>query len=305
MSPNGRPEGESAPKRASAEVNPVSRDAPPYGPNPWQQAHWDARAAANFICGGMGSGLVAVAAISGAQGTSQAASLVVGVVLVAVGLASVFAELGRPLRAANVIRNPRTSWMSREALVAPAMIACALAAAAGHAALAYVAAALALAFVYCQGRMLHAARGIPAWRAPLVPALLVTTGLAEGAGLFLVVAAAFGARAAWPLGLLAVLVVARWLVFRRYRASLGAALAPRAAAALDGSGRWLAWMGTVAPLALAVAAVPASGASTWLAATAGLAAAFAGAALKRTLMLAAGHNQGFAIAHLPVRGARS
>jgi phenylacetyl-CoA:acceptor oxidoreductase subunit 2 len=281
----------------------MSRVAPSFGPHPWQQAHWDARAAANFVCGGMGSGLVAAAALSGARGAALAAPMIVGVALIALGLASVFAELGRPWRAANVIRNPRTSWMSREALVAPLLVASALAASLGYAPFAYVAAALALAFVYCQGRMVRAAQGIPAWRAPLVPSLFVVTALAEGAGLWWLVAAFSGASAPWLLGLLGLLVVARALVFRRYRDSLAPSLDRRAAAALDRTGRLLVWAGTAAPLALAAAAALAS--SAWPAAAAGFLAALAGAHFKATLMLAAGHNQGFAIAHLPVRGVRT
>jgi phenylacetyl-CoA:acceptor oxidoreductase subunit 2 len=282
----------------------MSRGDPSYGPNPWQQAHWDVRAAANFVCGGMGSGLVVAAALSGARGTALAAPMLAGTALVALGLASVFAELGRPLRAANVIRNPRTSWMSREALVAPLLVASALAAAFGLPALAPVAAALALVFVYCQGRMVHAAKGIPAWRAPLVPALFVATGLAEGFGLWWLVAAFTGVVAPpWLLGMFGLLVVVRLALFRHYRRTL--ALAPRAAAALDRAGRLLLWAGTAAPLACGAAAAAAPGASAWLAAAGGLLAAVAGAHFKGTLMLAAGHNQGFAIAHLPVRGTSS
>lgn len=281
----------------------MSRDAPTYGPDPWQQAHWDARAAANFVCGGMGAGLVVAAALSGARGTALAAPMVAGALLIALGLASVFAELGRPLRAANVVRNPRTSWMSREALVAPFLVASAIAAAVGFADMAYVAAALALLFVYFQGRMVKSARGIPAWRAPLIPALFVVTGVAEGTGLWWLIAAVAGSPVPWLLGVLAVAVVARLALFRRYRRSLADTLAPRAAVALDRTGRVLLWAGTVAPLVLCAAAAPQS--SAWLAAAGGLLAAVAGAHFKGTLMLAAGYNQGFTIAHLPVRGART
>jgi phenylacetyl-CoA:acceptor oxidoreductase subunit 2 len=89
----------------------MSRGDPSYGPNPWQQAHWDVRAAANFVCGGMGGGLVVAAALSGARGTALAAPMLAGTALVALGLASVFAELGRPLRAARPRdRRWRTAW---------------------------------------------------------------------------------------------------------------------------------------------------------------------------------------------------
>ena len=49
----------------------------------------------------------------------------------------------------------------------------------------WLAAALALVFVYCQARILQAAKGIPAWREPLLVPLIVITGVTEGAGLFL------------------------------------------------------------------------------------------------------------------------
>jgi phenylacetyl-CoA:acceptor oxidoreductase subunit 2 len=282
----------------------MSRAAAPYGPNPWQQRHWDARAAANFVCGGMGSGLIVAAALAGAAGPALAAPMVAGIALIALGLASVFAELGRPLRAANVVINPRTSWMSREALVAPLLLGCALAAAAGYAALAYAAAALALVFVYCQGRMVHASRGIPAWRAAGVPVLFVATGLAEGFGLWHVVAAFTATRIPWLAAALAVLLIVRIVLFRDYRRRLGKALHRDAAAALDRAGRALLWAGTLVPLALLAAAAVLPGA-LWLAAAAGLLAAAAGAWLKATLMLRAGHNQGFALPHMPVRGVAS
>jgi phenylacetyl-CoA:acceptor oxidoreductase subunit 2 len=63
--------------------------------------------------------------------------------------------------------------------------------------------------------------------------------------------------------------------------------------------------GTAVPLALVallVAGAVGSGQVTIVAALAGLAAAFAGAYLKFTLVTRAGFNQGFVLAHLPVRG---
>jgi phenylacetyl-CoA:acceptor oxidoreductase 26-kDa subunit len=67
----------------------------------------------------------------------------------------------------------------------------------------------------------------------------------------------------------------------------------------------LAGTRAAAPLAFGAAAAASPGASAWLAAAGGLLAAVAGAHFKGTLVLAAGHNQGFAIAHLPVRGTSS
>src|SRR4051812_7000373 len=87
-----------------------------YGPNPWQQAHWDCRAAGNFICGGAGSGLLVFSVLSGVRGLTGQLLMLAGLALVGLGLFSVWLEIGRPLRAANVFFNLRLSWMSREAL---------------------------------------------------------------------------------------------------------------------------------------------------------------------------------------------
>ena len=39
-----------------------------YGPKPWHQTSWDARAAANFMAGGTGSGLAVAGAIQAFPG---------------------------------------------------------------------------------------------------------------------------------------------------------------------------------------------------------------------------------------------
>ena len=46
---------------------------PNNGPEPWQQRSWDWRAAGNFIGGGVGTGLIVFAALSGAGGSALAA----------------------------------------------------------------------------------------------------------------------------------------------------------------------------------------------------------------------------------------
>ncbi len=95
-----------------------------FGPNPWQQQSWDWRAAGNFICGGVGGGLIVCAVLLDAPH----GLLLWGAVLVGLGLGSVWLEIGRPWRAMHVYLNPRTSWMSREAIVAPLLFAAVLAA---------------------------------------------------------------------------------------------------------------------------------------------------------------------------------
>jgi phenylacetyl-CoA:acceptor oxidoreductase subunit 2 len=279
-----------------------------FGPNPWQQTSWDARAAGNFIGGGAGSGLIVFTAVSGAQGPGAAALLLVGLALVGLGLTCVWAELGRPLRALHVFFNARTSWMTRESMAATTLFPVGAAAAAaayyGLPALAWMAAAVALCFVYCQARMLQAARGIVAWREPRSVALLLATGLAEGAGLFWLAHPWHGQGSAWSALLFAALLLVRFGVWSAYRQRLTGSAAKRALRALDRAGRVLLIGGTALPLALLAAAIGLGLAPEALTAIAGLASALAGAYLKFVLITRAGYNQGFALRELPVRGAR-
>ncbi len=279
----------------------------PYGRNPWHQTSWDARAAGNFVFGGAGSGLVVFTVASGATGASQFALLLAGLVLVGLGLFCVSLETGRPLRALNVFINPRTSWMSREAIVAALLMPAGAAALFVDPAFAWLAAAFALAFVWCQANIVRAARGIPAWREPLVVPLFVATALAEGAGVFFAASPLTRSGTSWPVALFGLLVVLRLFVWLAYRKRLAGRVDARADGALDRAGAWLQYAGTLAPLAmLALIATGAAGpeAIVPLAATAGALAALAGSYFKYALITRAGFNQGFAIAHLPVRGVR-
>lgn len=250
------------------------------------QSHWDARAAANFILGGAGAGLMIAAVLPGAQSPYPTA---LSLALVAAGLGAVWLEIGRKLRALNVLFNPFSSWMSRESYAALALFAL------GAAAMAWPraqwgigAACIALVFVWCQARLVRAAKGIPAWRAPEVVPLIVTTGLAEGAGLYLF----FSATPA-SMTLFSLAVLARLLAWSRYRAAVRS---PE----LEPAGKALVQIGTVAALALALAGAlhPA------LAMLAGAAAVATGWRIKYVLVTRAAYNQGFALPCLPVRGTR-
>ncbi|HEY1436551.1 MAG TPA: phenylacetyl-CoA:acceptor oxidoreductase [Casimicrobiaceae bacterium] len=275
-----------------------------HGPHPWQQTSWDARAAGNFIGGGMGGSLIVFTALFAATGPALSALLLAGLGLVGLGLLCVASELGRPLRAIRVLRNPRTSWMARESWTALLLFPVGLIAAAGVADIAWIASALALVFVYCQARMLQAAKGIPAWREPLLLPLLVTTALAEGGGVFLLTAPFHHFATGATVILFSALVVARFVIWVAYRRRLGGSAAPGARTALDAAGRVLMFAGTLLPLVLAAAAAFAGGLALPIAALAGLLAALAGAWVKLLIVTRAGFNQGFALAHLPVRGVR-
>jgi phenylacetyl-CoA:acceptor oxidoreductase 26-kDa subunit len=276
-----------------------------YGPNPWQQAHWDWRAAGNFICGGAGSGLLAFSMLSGMGGPTAVMLLWVGLGLVALGLVCVWLEIGRPLRASNVFFNLRGSWMSREALAAVFVFGFGLGLAAGVSAWAVPLALCALSFLYCQGRILQAARGIPAWREPLTVPLLVVSGLAEGAGCFWLVAAWLQAPQVPSIALFVLLVLGRWMVWLAWRRRIAATAAARALAEIDRAGRGLQWIGTALPVALAGLAgsgVVSGAVAALLLTGAGLAVFVSGARFKFNLITRAAFNQGFTLPRLPVRG---
>ncbi len=273
-----------------------------YGPNPWQQAHWDWRAAGNFICGGAGSGLLVFAALAGVDGLAGTLLVLAGLGLVGLGLLCVWLEIGRPWRAINVFRRPGASWMTREAMVSVLLFGLGLGVAAGLRTWAPLLMFAALGFVYCQGRIVQAGKGIPLWREPLTVWLLVATGLVEGAGLFWLSAVPPARGAALLPLLFAALVVARWLLWRTWRARVAPGAVPQALAAIDGPGRAIEWLGGVAPLVLALVAAAGLPWAPQLLALAGAMAAGTGVMFKFTLITRAAFNQGFRLDRLPVRG---
>jgi phenylacetyl-CoA:acceptor oxidoreductase subunit 2 len=277
-----------------------------FGPRPWIQLHWDVRAALNFVLGGTGAGFTAFAAFAPlAEGLNRAA-LLLGLALVAGGLASVWLEIGRKLRAVHVFFNPFTSWMTRESFVAALLFGCGLAAVALQSPrLAAAAAAAALGFVYCQGRILRASKGIPAWREPTITWLIFWTAIAEGAGLFLVFATLTGSGIPRPVvGALALAVVARSVGWSVYRSRVEGQLVPQARAALEPAGKQLYQLGAVVPLVLLLAGIAIEGFAPAAAALAGIAALATGWRFKFVLVLRASFNQGFALPRVPARGGR-
>ena len=276
-----------------------------YGPKPWHQSNWDFRAALNFMFGGTGAGLLVVVAFSGLAGDALRAEIVLGMALIGAGLISVWFEIGRPLRAINVGFNPFTSWMTRESFAAGAVFALGLFAAwLGNPALAQAAALAALVFAYCQGRMLRAAKGIPAWRVPALAWLNFTTALAEGAGLFVVLATLFDTPAKGVLAYFSLALVARGLAWSIYRGSVAKSAARPALAALDRAGKILIQFGTIAPLALLLLGLFAADIARIALLLAGVGALATGWQFKFVLITRAAYNQGFALPHLPVRGTR-
>ncbi|MBK6322822.1 DmsC/YnfH family molybdoenzyme membrane anchor subunit [Candidatus Aalborgicola defluviihabitans] len=271
------------------------------------QTNWDWRAAGNFICGGSGCSLLIFAAVFSGAEVAYRPFGISGLLLIALGLFSVALEIGRPFRSLNVFRHVHTSWMTREAMVAGPLFMCgAMAVWTGSALWIWLTALLAFSFLYCQARMVYAAKGVPAWRARRTGPLFFVTGLTEGAGLLVLGAVLLGARSpvTGVVVVLALLIIARALLWRSYRAELGDSAAPKQTlAALDSIdfafvkiGHWVA----LALLLLSLA-MPSMG-GAWLAAAAGLLAASGGWLLKYTVIVPAAFLQGYALPRLPVRG---
>jgi phenylacetyl-CoA:acceptor oxidoreductase subunit 2 len=275
-----------------------------YGPRPWIQLHWDVRAALNFILGGTGGGFLLFAAFVPLAPRLAQGALLLGLALVAAGLTSVWMEIGRKLRALHVFFNPFTSWMTRESFLAVLLFASGLSAAwFASAQLAALTALVAVGFIYCQGRMLRASKGIPAWREPTITWLIFWTAVAEGAGLFLVFTALAGMTVPTLAGgSLVLAVVARGVAWSVYRRRVEADLVPKARAALEPAGKQLYQLGAIVPLALLLTGGAIEGFATAAAVLAGIAALAAGWRFKFVLLVRASYNQGFALPQVPVRG---
>ena len=275
------------------------------GVSPWLQSHWDVRAVGNFVGGGTGAGFLIALAAAVWSGDGNPVACLLGLALVAFGLTCVWLEIGRPWRFINVFFHPQTSWMTREGLVAMPLMAAGLAAAWLYSPpWMTIVAPLAAAYLYCQARLMQASKGIPAWRHPLVPPLIISSGLTEGAGLLLAIAPLVEGVPQWlPMALLAVLA-ARAESWRRYRARIRAGDGPvRAALALDEAAITMLWAGHAAPAALLVAGLadPVLAGITGMAA--GLLALGAGWYMKFVIVTRAAFNQGFALTMAPRRGA--
>ena len=303
--PNATPGRDPAPKDIEDEM--MSDPANPLVGA--RQMFWDYRAAMNFIMGGMSSGLVVMATIGHfAAGLSTEALLYFNVAAgigMGIGLFFVFLEIGRKMRFWRALMRPQSSWMTREtyavAVFYPALLADLLW---PGAALHLVVALSALAFLYCQARILHAAKGIPAWRVGIMPAMLVMTGLLEGVGLLGIAKGVASWQFETSMVFIAtggvLLALGNMLIWRSYLAfAQRDGVPPLARAELQKLTPALRLVGHVAPMFLfAFAAVF----SQSLFIIAGLAAVSGGAMWKFTVITRACHQQGFAMPKMPQRG---
>ncbi len=276
-----------------------------FGPRPWHQENWDFRAALNFMFGGTGAGLLLLTAFSDVAAERARIELLLALAFIGAGLISVWFELGRPLRAPHVGYNPHTSWMTRESYAAGVVFPLGLLAVwFGNSGLALGAALAVIVFVYCQGRMLRAAKGIPAWREPAIVWLVVTTGLSEGAGVYFVLGTLFDRPGNGALAYFLLALIARGLAWSMYRGGVAKSAVRPALAVLDRAGKILVQFGTIGPLALLLLALLVEDSARIAVFLAGVGALVAGWQFKFALITRAAYNQGFSLPHLPVRGSR-
>lgn len=265
------------------------------------QRYWDLRAAGNFSFGGTGSGLVLAAAFALAIGPSSALAVAAGLGLIALGLFCVWLEIGRPWRPINVFFNPRTSWMTREAMLVPPLMAGGAAALIVDFRFLALASLFAAGFLYCQSRMLQASRGIPAWCQKEIVPLIIATGLAEGSGAYLVIAD----RSKTMIAAALLAGIVREIVRELYRRGLIGAKAPAGTLAWFKSREervlTAARLVSIICLALALGGFVA-GWTPILVMIGGLLAVLTGWGLKVMLITRAAFTRGHVITHTPTRG---
>ncbi len=276
------------------------------------QKFWDWRAAMNWIFGGFGTGLAIAACLGlwlGAVPERVMPQLLfASAALVATGLGFVFLKIGRQLRFWRAASRPHTSWMSRELYAVLVFFPAVLWGLLAPGRLAFTVAALAAAaFLACQAMILYKARGIPAWRAPLMPWMLIATGLLEGFGALAIATALLGsAGLALSAGgiVLGAFVNAR--LWRAYRSNAKAdGIPPLARGVLRDASLPLAVIGHAAPIVLVLAAWQLPAMAIGLVSVAGAAALAGGALWKFTVVVRASYTQGFKLSHMPQRGSGS
>ena len=272
---------------------------------PWHQTPWDWRAAIQFISGGTGSGLIAFTALAAWVDPAWLwRTGLVGMGFICLGLLAVFIKLGRRWRAFLAIMNPFTSWLTREALLAPVLLGLEfLAVVLMNQFLAVAAGIVGLGFLYSQARMLKESRGIPAWRNERMLWLIFATGLTEGVSLLTIATAFFGQAGDWLTPAFGAVLIARlamWLTYRRALSAPGAAPL-RTVEVLDGMNKIIIVAGHAVPLAVLLFGMFFPGLGWLFVLVAGLAGLLSGWYVKFMLITRAAYNQGFALVRTPAR----
>ncbi|MEM8974816.1 MAG: 4Fe-4S dicluster domain-containing protein [Pseudomonadota bacterium] len=272
------------------------------------QTFWDTRAAMNFIMGGIGSGLLIITALAAIDGKINASNVpwlfAIGGAIIAVGLFFVFMEIGRKERFWYAILRPQSSWMTREVWVVAVLYPLIAANLLWSSPLLWLATGVAgFAFLFCQAQILYAAKGIPAWRAPLIPVLIIATGLTEGAGASMLALTALGADTvptALPM-IAAILATVTAVLWMAYIGTAKANRIPSLARQVLLSINEFAVLWWAAAIAIAIGCVVAAPAAIYAAIAGGIMIA-AGVLWKFSVIVKASYQQGFVLPNAPGRG---
>jgi len=275
------------------------------------QTFWDWRAAMNWIFGGISSGMAVAAWLGSLTGIvpagTVAAAYLGSAVLMAIGLSFVFLKIGRKLRFWRAVSRPQTSWMTREiyavAVFYPAVLANFIWPGGG---IAMVAGISALAFLFCQAKILHLARGISAWRVGLIPWMIVASGLLEGISLLALVllrSEGFGTPSPWIAFAGLVLVALNAGLWAAYRASARKnGIVPLSLRLIDRISLPLHFAGHAFPAVMFVLVLASPDIARVCLGAGSIAALTGGALWKFMLIVRGGYQQGFSLPMLPQRG---
>jgi phenylacetyl-CoA:acceptor oxidoreductase subunit 2 len=250
--------------------------------------------------GGAGSALLFMAVFAAFPAPPPLIAGLPALALVGLGLSCVWLEIGRPWRFLHVFFHPQTSWMTREGSVAVVLFALSLVGmASGISWVMWLAAIAGLVFLFCQGQMLKASKGIPAWREPAIVPLICATGLCEGTALLLLLLYLSNeVPVAFNLVCLA-LLAARTISWLVYRTRLVNAKAPAASlTALGNIHRVQVIVGNLIPAVLIIGSMALPEFGTPAVIGASVLMIFAGWQLKLTLITRAAQVQGYSLANL-------
>ncbi len=273
------------------------------GPWPRLQKFWDIRAACNFIGGGTGSGLLFIAAVLVFLDKFNPLIIITGFSLISFGFLMVFWEIGKPWRSINMFFHPQTSWMTREGImVIPLLLSAGfLVFNSSELMMSIIAGFMglfALIFLYCQVRILQAARGIPSWCNPALKPYIFSTGLAEATGIAVCLPGLSNEKGLW--GFLLILLLSRLIFWNSYTKSLDNAGAPEASCSVLDSIHLKVLLSHIAAIILILAAGFTN--TSILAIIAGFITATTGWYIKVVIVTRAAQTRGFAIPRTPIRG---
>ena len=159
---------------------------------PARQKEWRWPAVVNFILGGAGTGLYLINFMamlmdhSFSENRMPVFQSLFSLIIIVFGFLCVTLETGRPLRGYYIFQRLRTSWISREMIAFTIFVsAVVLNHFSTRGVFNVVAAVSALCFMIAQGFIVYSARAVISWNTAFMPFFFLSSGLASGAGVSL------------------------------------------------------------------------------------------------------------------------